>query len=103
MKATTKLATLAAALFSLSAQAAPHDDQVADGQAAIINALVAGAAIHAPAELRQARETLDLSRRAIVQNDLVRAAQLADRAAAAALLAEQKALQQRGLTRTATR
>lgn len=103
MKATTKLATLATALFSLSAQAAPHDDQVADGQAAIINALVAGASIHAPAELRQARETLDLSRRAIVQNDLVRAAQLADRAAAAALLAEQKALQQRGLTRTATR
>lgn len=104
MNAKTKLATLIAiALFSVPAQAATHEDEVASGQAAIINALVAGASVYAPAELQQARETLDLSRRAIAQQDLVRAVQLAGMAAAAARAAEEKAMQQRDFIRTVSR
>ena len=97
------LTLLAAVLFSFSAQAATPDDQVARGQAAIINALVAGASIHAPAELKEARANLELSRRALAQNDLGRAAQLAAMAAAAARAAEERALQQRGFISTASR
>ena len=100
----TKIATLlAATLFSFSAQAANLDDQVASGQAAIINALVAGASTYAPAELKEARANLELSRSARAQNDLGRAAQLANMAAASAKAAEERAIQQRDLVRSASR
>ena len=104
MKTNLTIATLlTAALFSAAANAAPQDDEVASGQAAIINALVAGASVYAPAELKQARETLDLSRRAIAQNDMNQAMRLASMATEAARAAESKAMQLRGLVRTASR
>jgi hypothetical protein len=100
----TKLAAvLAVALFSAAAQAAPHEENVAQGQAAIINALVAGASVHAPAEIKTARETLELSRRAIAQSNFGEAIRLANMATETARAAEAKAIEERGVVRTASR
>jgi len=99
----TKLAALlAVAFFTAAAQAASQNDPVASGQAAIINALVAGATVYAPEELRQARQILDLSRGAIAQNDLNKAMRLASMASEAARAAEAKAMQLRNFLRTAS-
>ena len=104
MKASlTKLAAmLAVTLSSAAAQAAPHDDKVVSGQAAIINAVMEGAPVYAAAELKMAREALDLARRAVAQNNFAGAMRLAVQAAEAARAAEARALEQRGF-KTASR
>ena len=95
---------LTAVLFSASVQAAPQEElQVARGQAAIINAIVVGAEDYAPTEIKQAREALNQSRRAIARKDHTLAGQLASMAAATARVAEMKAMQLRGLIKTASR
>lgn len=73
------------------AQASPQDD-LAEGQAAVINALVAGADVHAPQLLDRARRNLQLSRDSIVRNEFERARQLARQAFADATEAESRAV-----------
>ena len=71
-------------------QASPQDD-LAAGQAAVINALVAGANVHAPSLLDSARRSLQAARDAIVRNEFERARQLARQAFADATTAESRA------------
>jgi hypothetical protein len=73
-----------------AAQASPHDE-LAAGQAAVINALVAGANVHAPSLLDRARRSLQAARDAIVRNEFERARQLARQAFADATTAESRA------------
>lgn len=73
------------------AQASPQDD-LAAGQAAVINALVAGANVHAPSLLDKARRNLQAARDAIVGNEFERARQLARQAFADATEAESRAV-----------
>ena len=56
-------AAIGACCISNAAAGDRIDDQLARSQAAIINALVAGASVHAPAQLSQARATLDAAKR----------------------------------------
>ncbi len=84
-----RAALLASALFAAAAHASPQDE-LAASQAAIINALVAGAGAHAPAELDRAREALQLARDSMTRKDYPRARQLAERAATDAAAAERK-------------
>lgn len=78
-------------LAGSAAQASPQDD-LAEGQAAVINALVAGASVHAPQLLDQARRNLQMARDAVVRNEFERARQLARQAFADAMEAESKSL-----------
>lgn len=71
-------------------QASPQDD-LAAGQAAVINALVAGANVYAPTLLDSARRNLQDARDAIVRNEFERARQLARQAFAEATTAESRA------------
>ena len=73
-----------------AALASPQDD-LAAGQAAVINALVAGANVHAPTLLDSARRNLQAARDAIVGNEFERARQLARKAFADATEAESRA------------
>jgi len=77
-------------LAGSAAQASPQDD-LAAGQAAVINALVAGANVHAPSLLDSARRNLQAARDAIVRNEFERARQLAQQAFADATTAESRA------------
>lgn len=81
-------------LAGAAAQASPQDD-LAEGQAAIINALVAGANAYAPQLLDRARANLQLARDSIVRNDFERARQLARQALVEATEAESRALRVR--------
>jgi hypothetical protein len=74
-----------------AAQASPQDD-LAAGQAAIINALVAEANVHAPSLLDRARRNLEIARDSIVRNELDRARQFARKAFDDATAAEYRAL-----------
>jgi len=74
-----------------AAHASPHDD-LAAGQAAVINALVAGANMHAPSLLDRARRNLQVARDAIVRNEFDRARQFARQALADATAAESRTL-----------
>jgi ATP-dependent protease HslVU (ClpYQ) peptidase subunit len=74
-----------------AAQASPHDD-LAEGQAAVINALVAGADAHATSLLDRARRNLQAARDSIVRNELDRARQFARKAFDDATAAEYRAL-----------
>lgn len=78
-------------LAGTAAQASPQDD-LAAGQAAVINALVAGADSHAPKLLDSARRDLQLARDSIARNDFERARQLSRQAFADAMAAESKSL-----------
>lgn len=66
MKTPKLIRTVAATLFAFGIAGASANDPVADqisrAQAAIINALVAGAGAHAPAELARARQALESAR-----------------------------------------
>jgi hypothetical protein len=66
-------------LGSSAAVASPQDD-LAAGQAAVINALVAGANVHAPGLLDSARRNLQVARDSIVRNEFERARRFARRA-----------------------
>lgn len=78
-------------LAGSAAQASPHDD-LAEGQAAVINALVAGAGVHAPALLDKARRNLQVARDAVVRNEFERARRFARQAFDDATAAEFRAL-----------
>lgn len=78
-------------LAGSAAQALPQDD-LAEGQAAVINALVAGAEVHAPHLLDRARRNLQLARDCIARNEFERARQLARQAVADAAAAESSSL-----------
>lgn len=78
-------------LAGSAAQASPHDD-LAEGQAAVINALVAGAQAHVPQLLAKARANLQMAREAIARNDFERARQFARQAFDDASAAESRAL-----------
>lgn len=78
-------------LAGSAAQASPHDD-LAEGQAAVINALVAGAHVHAPTLLDRARRNLQVARDAIVRNEFERARRFARQAFDDAIAAEFRAL-----------
>lgn len=73
------------------ARASPQDD-LAAGQAAVINALVAGANVHAPSLLERARRSLQAAREAIVRNEFDRARQFARQALDDAAAAESRTL-----------
>lgn len=72
-------------------RASPQDD-LAAGQAAVINALVAGAGAHAPRLLAEARAQLQLARDSIARNDFERARRHARQAFHDATVAESRAL-----------
>jgi hypothetical protein len=74
-----------------AAQASPHDE-LAAGQAAVINALVAGANVHAPTLLDSARRSLQAARDSIVRNEFDRARRFARQALADATAAESRTL-----------
>ena len=74
-----------------AALASPQDD-LAAGQAAVINALVAGANVHAPALLDSARRNLQVARDAIVRNEIERARRFARQAFDDATAAESRAV-----------
>lgn len=76
------------------AQASPRED-LARGQAAVINALVAGANAHAPQLLARARANLQAARDSIARNELERARLLARQAFDEATAAESRALAMR--------
>jgi hypothetical protein len=78
-------------LAGSAAQASPQDD-LAEGQAAVINALVAGANVHAPQMLDRARRNLQMARESIVRNEFERARRLARQAFADATEAESRAV-----------
>jgi hypothetical protein len=78
-------------LAGSAAQASPQDD-LAEGQAAVINALVAGANVHAPLLLDKARRNLQMARDSIVRNEFERARQFARQAFADAMAAESRSL-----------
>lgn len=72
-------------------QASPQDD-LAAGQAAVINALVAGADAHAPQLFARARANLQMARDYIARNEFERARQLSRQAFADATEAESRTL-----------
>lgn len=78
-------------LAAFAAQAAPEDD-LAEGQAAVINALVAGAEMHAPALLLNARHNLQAARDSLARKERERARRLARQAFDDATAAEYRAL-----------
>lgn len=78
-------------LAGSAAQASPQDD-LAEGQAAVINALVAGAEAHAPRLLDRARHNLQLARDSLARDDFERARQLSRQAFADAAAAESSSL-----------
>lgn len=92
MKNRTLRTILLSSLFlaGSAVQASPQDD-LAAGQAAVINALVAGAEAHAPRLLDRARRNLQLARDCIVRNEFDRARQLSRQAFADAMTAESRA------------
>lgn len=77
-------------LAGSAVQASPQDD-LAEGQAAVINALVAGANVHAPQLLDRARRNLQMARDSILSNEFERARQLARQAFVDATEAESRA------------
>ena len=77
-------------LVGSAAQASPQDD-LAEGQAAVINALVAGANVHAPTLLDKARRNLQVARDSIVRNEFERARRFARQAFDDATAAELRA------------
>lgn len=81
-------------LAGFAAQASPQDD-LAAGQAAVINAIVAGADLHTPQLLARARANLRMARESIERNDFERARQLAGQAFAEATEAEVRAAARR--------
>lgn len=81
-------------LAGLAVQASPQDD-LARGQAAVINAIVAGADMHTPRLLAKARANLQMARESIERNDFERARQLAGQAFAEATEAEARAAARR--------
>lgn len=91
---------IGAVLINFQVLAQPSsEDAVAVAQAAIVNALVAGAADHARIELAAARAKLAEAKRVMGQQDYEGANRLAAEAAGQARLAEAKAgiFQGRGL------
>lgn len=78
-------------LAGLAAQASPQE-QLAEGQAAVINALVAGAEAHAPRLLEKARLNLQRARDAMVRREFERAGEFARQARADAAQAESRSL-----------
>ena len=86
---------LTAAVYSHPAMAAPHDDQIEVNQAAIINALVAGAQDHAAAELKMARDKMALARRLAAEGDFEGARKQAALGEVQALRAEARAAKAR--------
>lgn len=78
-------------LAGSAVQASPQDD-LAEGQAAVINALVAGAEAHAPQLLDRARRNLQLARDSVVRNEFERARQFARQAFADAVTAESRSV-----------
>lgn len=78
-------------LAGSAVQASPQDD-LAAGQAAVINALVAGANVHAPSLLDRARRNLQVARDSIVRNEFDRARQFARQAFDDATAAESRTL-----------
>lgn len=93
MKSSTLRTSLLCSLLlaGSAAQASPQDD-LAEGQAAVINALVAGANVHAPTLLDSARRNLQVARDSIVRNEFERARRFAQQALDDAAAAEFKAL-----------
>jgi hypothetical protein len=77
--------------FAASAGHASPNDDLAQGQAAVINALVAGANVHAPTLLDSARRNLQVARDAIVRNEIERARRFARQAFDDATAAESRA------------
>ncbi|HYC38199.1 MAG TPA: DUF4398 domain-containing protein [Usitatibacter sp.] len=97
---TIQIARLAAAALvaslALSAQGAQSlqaDDQIAVGQAAIINALAAGADRHAPAILKRARMQIAAARELLARKDYAAALKAAYEVEKEALVAETQALE----------
>lgn len=89
---------LAAVLFSTAAIAQPTPpEELGTAQAAIINAMVAGATVHAPAELQRARAAMELARKG---GDIESVRRLALQAANDARLAEARALEVKTASRT---
>lgn len=88
----TAAAMASAALLAACASTPPPDAEIAQSAAAINAAVSAGAADVAPAELRAAREKLDLARMQRESNHNKGALALAREAGTDARLAESKAL-----------
>lgn len=88
---TLRTILLCSLLLAGSAAQASLQDDLSEGQAAVINALVAGAEAHAPQLLDRARRNLQLARDSVVRNEFERARQLARQAFADATTAESRA------------
>jgi hypothetical protein len=80
------------AFFGASVVHASPQDDLAAGQAAVINAIVAGASAHAPQLLAKARASLQMARGSIARDEPERAGQLARQAFAEATEAESRSL-----------
>lgn len=81
----------ATVLLGGCASSPPPNEQIAVSKSAINNAVSAGGAEYAPAEIRSAQDKLDRANRAMQKNDYDEARQYAEQAQADARLAEQMA------------
>lgn len=86
------LRTFLTILCASSLAHASAQDDLAQGQAAVINALVAGAEAHAPQLLASARANLQKARESTARLELERARQLARQAFAEAAQAQSRSL-----------